>query len=105
MTTLEAVFQSNIGRIPTYMRPPYLEVDDSVLSTMTGLGYHVIGTDLDTKDYENNSPASIHTSVENFRQGLDAGGSIVLAHDVKEQTVEVLAREMLNMVQERGLVG
>ncbi|PLB37872.1 chitin deacetylase [Aspergillus candidus] len=103
MTTLESTFQTNIGRIPTYMRPPFLEVDDSVLSTLTDLGYHVIGTDLDTKDYANNNPSSIHNSVEHFRQGLDAGGSIVLAHDVHEQTVEVLAREMLTMVQERGL--
>ncbi|PLN86316.1 glycoside hydrolase/deacetylase [Aspergillus taichungensis] len=104
MTTLESAFQTNIGRIPTYMRPPFLEVDDSVMSILTDLGYHVIGTDLDTKDYQNNDPTSIQNSVENFRQGLDAGGSIVLAHDTKQQTVEVLAREMLTMIQERGLV-
>ncbi|RJE26488.1 chitin deacetylase [Aspergillus sclerotialis] len=47
------------GKIPTYMRPPYLAFNGDCAADMTALGYHVISTNLDTKDYANDSPVLI----------------------------------------------
>ncbi|KAL4922343.1 hypothetical protein BDW62DRAFT_51733 [Aspergillus aurantiobrunneus] len=103
MTLLESAFVDAVGVIPTYMRPPYLAVNDHVLSVMADLGYHVIGASVDTKDYENDHPDLIGRSVEKFNRELDQGGTIVLSHDVHEQTVHTLARIMLDEVYQRGL--
>ena len=103
MTELEDAFEEVVGVIPRYMRPPFLAVDGKVLSAMANLGYHVIGASIDTKDYENNSPELIARSFEKFRAELNAGGTIVLSHDVHEQTVYSLTRMMLEEIFERGL--
>src|SRR5690606_34583371 len=55
MVDLEAAFTKLIGRIPTYMRPPYLSCDAGCQNIMTRLGYHIIDTDLDTKDWDYNT--------------------------------------------------
>lgn len=104
MTQLEAAFRQIIGRAPTYMRAPFLAINGLVLSTMGELGYHVIGASTDTKDYENDHPDLIHRSIEKFRNELSAGGTIVLAHDVHQQTVETLVQAMLDEVRARGLI-
>ena len=103
MTELEDAFEEVVGVVPRYMRPPFLAVDGKVLSAMANLGYHVIGASIDTKDYENNSPELISRSFEKFRAELNAGGTIVLSHDVHEQTVYSLTRMMLEEIFERGL--
>lgn len=105
MMGLETLFLQILGKIPTYMRAPFLEVDRLVLSTMAELGYHVIGASIDTKDYENDRADLIHLSLEKFRSGIDAGGSIVLSHDIHYQTVEFLTQAILDDVRRRGLVG
>jgi peptidoglycan/xylan/chitin deacetylase (PgdA/CDA1 family) len=85
------------------MRPPYLAANDYVLNVMAELGYHVIGASVDTKDYENDHPDLIGRSVAKFNQELDQGGTIVLSHDIHEQTVRSLTQIMLEEVYERGL--
>ena len=103
MSQLESAFMQVMGAYPTYMRPPFLAVDGLVLSTMGELGYHVIGASTDTKDYENNHPDQIHRSIERFRDGMNAGGTIVLAHEIHQQTVDTLLQVMLDDVRGRGL--
>lgn len=103
MTQLEGALRGIIGVVPRYMRPPYLAINGVVLGAMADLGYHVISTSIDTKDYENDNPALIANSVNKFNAELNAGGSIVLAHDVHEQTVYTLAKAMLDEVRARGL--
>ncbi|KAE8392392.1 hypothetical protein BDV23DRAFT_151133 [Aspergillus alliaceus] len=103
MTRLEAVLQPAMGDIPTYMRPPYFDINDQVLGVMRDLGYKVITSSIDTKDYENNDHTRIDHSYEKFVNELNAGGSIVLAHDIHEQTVVNLARRMLEEIKARGL--
>ncbi|KAL3476963.1 hypothetical protein BJX99DRAFT_226838 [Aspergillus californicus] len=103
MTQLEADFSQAVGVIPNYMRPPYLAANDYVLSVMADLGYHVIGASVDTKDYENDHPDLIGRSVERFNRELDEGGSIILAHDIHEQTVRTLTHIMLEEIYDRGL--
>ncbi|KAF7548498.1 hypothetical protein G7Z17_g7003 [Cylindrodendrum hubeiense] len=103
MTQLESAFLDILGYFPTYMRPPFFSYNDQVLQTVGSLGYHVIIADIDTLDWENDSPEAIGESIRLFTEDLDAGGSIALAHDVHEQTVLTLAPAMIAAIQERGL--
>lgn len=105
MTQLEDALKQIVGIAPRYMRAPYFAVNDVVLGAMADLAYHVIDASIDTKDYENDDPALIGNSVNKFKAGLDAGGSIVLSHDVHEQTVHTLAQAMLDEIKARGLTG
>ncbi|KAE8326523.1 hypothetical protein BDV39DRAFT_90669 [Aspergillus sergii] len=102
MTKLEEILLSAMGDIPTYMRPPYFDVNDQVLAVMNELGYKVIESSIDTKDYENDDVTRIYLSYEKFVNELNAGGSIVLAHDIHEQTVVSLARQMMEEIKARG---
>ncbi|KAL4924835.1 chitin deacetylase [Aspergillus undulatus] len=105
MTRLDDVISPALGATPSYMRPPYLEVNNLVLQVMTDYNYRVISTSIDTKDYANqDANAIIDTSFQLFMDQLNAGGSIVLAHDIHYWTVASLAERMLQEVQARGLV-
>ncbi|KAJ5796592.1 CAZyme family CE4 [Penicillium psychrosexuale] len=103
MTILEEAFIRILGFFPTYMRPPFLRHTPVVLGAMADLGYHVIGASVDTKDYENDNPDTNWVSFEKFKREVDAGGTIVLAHDSHQHTVEILVDNMLADVQRRGL--
>ncbi|PNP59769.1 hypothetical protein THARTR1_00648 [Trichoderma harzianum] len=104
----EMAFRNIFGFVPTYMRPPFLECGTSsgCLDTMEELGYHVISTNLDTKDYENDDPVLIQKSKDKFStmQSSDESSHsyIVLAHDVHYQTVVTLAKYMIETSRERG---
>lgn len=98
MTDLEARFLTVIGKIPTYMRPPYLEYTTDTLATLSTLGYHVIDINIDTKDYEGDYTAAIN----NFNTGLASGGSIVLMHEVYNDTIEVLVPQILDSILASG---
>lgn len=102
MTDLEDAFMRILGFFPTYMRAPYLMVTADVLNAMTALEYHIIGASIDTKDYENDHPDDSWRSFEKFRAELDAGGTIVLAHDSHQTTVEILVDNMLAEIALRG---
>jgi peptidoglycan/xylan/chitin deacetylase (PgdA/CDA1 family) len=101
MTRLETDLLNILGVWATYMRPPYLSTTQSTLSTLGGLGYYVIGVDLDTVDwnYQNN----IGQALTNFRNGLNAGGRNVLIHDVHRNTVQQLLPQMITEIRNRGL--
>jgi peptidoglycan/xylan/chitin deacetylase (PgdA/CDA1 family) len=103
MTLLEETFMHILGFFPTYMRPPFLRHTPVVLGAMADLGYHVIGASVDTKDYENDNPDTNWVSFEKFSREVDAGGTIVLAHDSHQHTVEILVDNMLADVERRGL--
>ncbi|KAJ6445250.1 polysaccharide deacetylase [Purpureocillium lavendulum] len=102
----EMAFRNIFGWFPTYMRPPYLDCPSSCLSLMSSLGYHVITTDLDTKDYENDSPTLIQNSKDRFSAGLSNTSSsnsyIDLAHDIHYQTVVNLTAYMVSTAKQRG---
>ena len=103
MTDLEAAFLRILGFFPTYMRPPFLFLNDVVLKAMADLGYHVISASIDTKDFENDHPDWSWRSFAKFRAELEAGGNIVLSHDVHQTTVQVLVDNMLREIRARGL--
>ncbi|KAL4938529.1 hypothetical protein BDV06DRAFT_231696 [Aspergillus oleicola] len=105
MTRLDDVIRPALGVVPSYMRPPYLETSAAMLQTMADMNYRVISASIDTKDYENqDANAIINVAFQNFVDQLNAGGSIVLSHDIHYWTVASLAERMLQEVQTRGLV-
>jgi peptidoglycan/xylan/chitin deacetylase (PgdA/CDA1 family) len=105
MTQLESALISIVGFFPQYMRPPYYAYNAQVLQTLGSLGYHVITSDIDTLDWLNNSPSSIGQSVTIFQNGLNSGGTLSLAHDTSQNTVNTLAQAMINAVKAKGLRG
>jgi peptidoglycan/xylan/chitin deacetylase (PgdA/CDA1 family) len=105
MTRLEDALIPIIGKVPTYMRPPYFDVSDEVLATMCDLGYNVIMASIDTKDYEHDNENAINVSYDKFLNELDAGGSIVLSHDTHYWTGQSLLERMLIEISDRGLRG
>lgn len=103
---LEDPIRKVIGKTPTYFRPPYATCEGQCLTDLESMGYHVVNFDLDTKDYENNTPDSIVTAKNTFSNALAAGSSgssfLVLAHDVHEQTATKLTPHMLEKIKEKG---
>lgn len=105
MTQLEQTLLNIIGKYPTYMRPPYFGTNSLVLSTLGGLGYKVIQSNIDTKDYENQSPTAIRTSINTVNSGLASGGNLLLMHDPLVYTVQNLLPAVISALQSRGLRG
>ncbi|KAL4888004.1 hypothetical protein BDV59DRAFT_206452 [Aspergillus ambiguus] len=102
MADIEDAIRDVLDYAPTYMRPPYLETNPFVDNVMGEMAYHVIGADIDTKDYENDSPALIANSFQKFVAQLDAGGTVALLHDIQSM-VGTLTRMILDELKWRGL--
>ena len=100
---IEDALFSIVGKYPTYFRAPFFSYSDLVMQTASERGYRVINADIDTKDYENLN--SMQVGVQNFKDSLNTGGSIVLAHDVHEATASTLVAGMLAEIKNRGLKG
>ncbi|KAK5395803.1 hypothetical protein LTR79_006556 [Exophiala xenobiotica] len=103
----EQAFVNILGKFPTYMRPPYLAFDGACQQDMSDLGYHVISTNLDTKDYENDSPDLIVNSENTFNDTVtqnspSSSSFIVLNHDIHEQTVHTLAQFEIDKARANG---
>jgi peptidoglycan/xylan/chitin deacetylase (PgdA/CDA1 family) len=105
---LEAPLRDILGGFyPTYFRPPFGTCDTAECQgDLEAMGYHVVNFDVDTKDYEHDSPTAIQVSMDIFAGALAAGsegrGYVVLAHDVYAQTAETLVPFMLEVLAERG---
>ena len=74
------------GTRPTLFRCPYGEYNDTVVSTINGLGMHVIQWDVDSLDWKGISASEITKRVT----GKVTNGSIVLFHNAGEHTPEAL---------------
>ncbi|OJZ88742.1 carbohydrate esterase family 4 protein [Aspergillus luchuensis CBS 106.47] len=99
MDTLDDKLCELIQRSPTYMRPPYLAYDDNVLEILQD--YHVIVTDLIIGDTEEHATAK--GTFKRFKNGVEEGHSILLAHDPVQMTVEELTEMMLQHLQDNGI--
>ncbi|KAH7213997.1 hypothetical protein BKA60DRAFT_597598 [Fusarium oxysporum] len=104
----EMAFRNIFGFFPKYLRPPYGTCNrvSGCLDYATNLGYHVINWNLDTKDFENNTPDKIQTSKNTFSNGVStnakANAYIELSHDVQEQTAYNLTAFMIKTIKDRG---
>lgn len=74
------------GEQPTLYRAPYGEYDDSMLTTLEGMGYKVIQWDVDSIDWQEPTPDEIKSRI------LDGtkSGSILLFHNDLDNTTEAL---------------
>lgn len=104
---LEQGLTKVLGFYPTYFRPPFGTCDTAAcLADLAGLAYHVVNFNVDTKDYEHDSPDGIGVSMDIFAStvvGSPAVSSyIVLSHDVYGQTAETLVPFMLETLVGRG---
>ncbi|KAK6344343.1 hypothetical protein TWF696_007982 [Orbilia brochopaga] len=107
MYRLELALSRLLGVIPTYMRPPYSNCEDSCLATMKALGYRVIYYNLDTDDFDHVLPDQIHDSVVIATQGIEAvdvrtGSILSIAHDIHPLTVSNLTVAMLDVIRRKG---
>lgn len=103
MTQLEDTLFSMVGKVPTYMRPPYFDYNQQVLNTMGSLGYKVIQASIDTLDWQWNEQSNYQNAVNKFRTELDAGGNLALMHDIHWGTNNLILPEIIKIVQNRGL--
>jgi hypothetical protein len=102
MTQLETAFMTILGKTPTYMRPPFFAYNNAVLAQLKTMQYHVIICDIDTLDWQNDTPQTIGQSVTLYQQGIAAGGTISLSHDVYQTTGVTLVAAMLKAIKDAG---
>ncbi len=85
------------GEEPTLYRAPYGEYDDSLITTLDGMGMKVIQWDVDSVDWKKGSAADIKKKV---LKGVKPG-SILLFHNDLENTTEALP-EILSELKGQG---
>lgn len=85
------------GSEPTLYRAPYGEYDNSLITTIEGMGMKVIQWDVDSIDWEDPTADEITERVVN---GVDSG-SIVLFHNDLENTSEALT-SILEQLKNQG---
>jgi peptidoglycan/xylan/chitin deacetylase (PgdA/CDA1 family) len=101
MQRLEQALVNIIGVKPTYMRPPYLATGGNVLPVMKNLGYRVITNDIDSGDWNNQSPQQ---SQQRFQQaGAGGNGHIPLMHETYAGTVNTLTPWLINWAKQNNL--
>lgn len=96
-----------VGFFPTYMRPPYSSCNAACEATLKNLGYHISFFDVDTDDYDNDSPLLIQNAKNNFAAQVSPSNRatdsfLVISHDIHEQTAHNLTGYMLDMLQSKG---
>ncbi|KAM0277064.1 hypothetical protein ACHAQH_006134 [Verticillium albo-atrum] len=104
MIRLETDLINILGKYATYMRPPFFSTNEATLATLGQLGYHVVQADIDTLDFANKNMGNL-TGATNFQAGINAGGTIALAHDIHQNTAEVLTPEFIRSIAASGLRG
>lgn len=96
-----------VGFFPTYMRPPYSSCNAACEVTLKELGYHITYFNLDTDDYNNDSPELIQNAKNNFANAVNPSNAatnsfLVISHDIHEQTAHTLTAYMLTTLQAKG---
>lgn len=85
------------GEAPTLYRAPYGEYDDSLITTVEGMGMKVIQWDVDSVDWKEPSPQDIINKVVSGTKS----GSILLFHNDLENTTKALP-ELLKQLKDKG---
>lgn len=108
----EMALRNIVGKIPTYMRPPYSSCTGQCETDMAALGYHVTYFDVDTDDYNQDSAIKIQNSKNWFKGNITQGGAtaktdswLEIGHDIHEQTAMNLTEYMLSTLTSLGYKG
>ncbi|KAI0096890.1 carbohydrate esterase family 4 protein [Nemania sp. FL0031] len=101
MEKVEQAMVNIFGRKPAYVRPPYLETGGQFLNVMRQMGYSVINDDIDTGDWNNQSPAQSESLFQ--RAGASGNGHIPLMHETYQSTVTTLTNWLINWAKTNNL--
>ncbi|KAK3299430.1 carbohydrate esterase family 4 protein [Chaetomium fimeti] len=101
MTKLEDAMVNLIGKKPAYIRPPYLDTGGQFLPTMQSMGYKVITNDVDSGDWNNQSPQQSQQAFQ--RAGAGGNGHISLMHETYAGTVNTLTPWLINWAKQNNL--
>jgi peptidoglycan/xylan/chitin deacetylase (PgdA/CDA1 family) len=102
----EMALRNILGKIPTYLRPPYSSCteESGCQKDVEDLGYHITNFDVDTDDYNQNTPENIQKSKDLFVGKIsqeqkyksdDERAWLSIGHDILEQTAMNLTEYML----------
>ena len=83
------------GEEPKLYRAPYGEYDDTVMSTVEGMGFKVIQWDVDSIDWEDPDASTIQNRILSKTQS----GSILLFHNDLENTTQALPATLTSLLQ------
>ncbi|EUC50341.1 carbohydrate esterase family 4 protein [Bipolaris oryzae ATCC 44560] len=105
----EMALRNIVGKIPTYMRPPYSSctAESGCEKDMADLGYHVTYFNLDTDDYEHDDPTLIQYAKDVFKGNVSSAKAansqwLEIGHDIHEQTAMNLTEYMLSTLTQLG---
>jgi peptidoglycan/xylan/chitin deacetylase (PgdA/CDA1 family) len=108
----EMALRNVLGKIPTYMRPPYSSCTSAsgCQQDMADLGYHITNFNVDTDDYNQNAPEKIQTSKDRFKGLITKDGAtaekgdkwLSIGHDILDQTANNLTEYMLSTLTQLG---
>jgi peptidoglycan/xylan/chitin deacetylase (PgdA/CDA1 family) len=105
----EMALRNIVGKIPTYMRPPYSSCLEACQKDMADLGYHISNFDIDTDDYEQAPKGMIQESMNRFKGFLTAEGTspdknqwLTISHDIVNMTAYNLTEFMLRTLTDQG---
>ncbi|KAK3386061.1 deacetylase-like protein [Podospora didyma] len=101
MTKVETALVNLVGVKPLYMRPPYLETSGQFLPTMKSMNYKVITNDIDSGDWNNQTPQQSQAKFTSA--GAKGNGHIPLMHEVYPGTVNTLTPWLINWAKTNGL--
>ncbi|KAF2671715.1 glycoside hydrolase/deacetylase [Microthyrium microscopicum] len=103
MTQLETSFMNILGYMPYYMRPPFLSTSAIALDVLAQLKYVVMNVDIDTLDWANLSPDTVHYGFSNYTAAFNNNGRISLSHDPLIDTVQTLVPQIITFLQGKGM--
>ncbi|KAH6693366.1 chitin deacetylase-like protein [Leptodontidium sp. MPI-SDFR-AT-0119] len=96
MTKLETAFSNILGVKPTYMRPPNGNTGGQTVSVLKGLGYRLVTWDIDSGDWNKESP-------ESSERKLTVGPHIILMHETIPSTASTLAPWTIDWAKKNNL--
>ncbi|KAJ1558738.1 chitin deacetylase, partial [Nowakowskiella sp. JEL0078] len=102
----EAIIFQTIGKVPSYIRPPYGDIDDRVRAISNALGYHVAIWNQDSTDADVTDTTANHDIVYNkILSWFNLGASFVsLEHDISTFTSGI-AVSVLQYIQSLKAAG
>jgi peptidoglycan/xylan/chitin deacetylase (PgdA/CDA1 family) len=105
----EMALRNIVGKIPTYMRPPYSSCLEACQKDMADLGYHISNFDIDTDDYNQAPKGMIQESMNRFKVNFTQQGAspeksqwLAISHDIVNMTAYNLTEFMLRTLTDKG---
>jgi peptidoglycan/xylan/chitin deacetylase (PgdA/CDA1 family) len=110
MINNEMAIRNIVGKIPTYMRPPYSKCKTAdCQKDMADLGYHISDFNFSTEDYLEEPKGTFQNSLDWFKGNITKGNAtpekndwLTIAHDIIGPTAYNLTEFMLSTLTQLG---